>query len=103
VFFTDTASTMTILKFPQNPTEPPFFKDIREDGYHIFSLKNAKITNYYPNEFSDYPSVPIKELKVGDKVTSESFSGLVQVKIFVLMEAILIWKWNVLRMIVFRL
>jgi len=64
---------MTIIKFPSKQAEPPFFDDIVEDGYHIFSLKNAKIPNYYPNEFPAYPSVPIKDMKIGDKITVRVF------------------------------
>lgn len=64
---------MTIIKFPTDPNKSPFFKDITEEGYHIFSLKNAKIPNYYPNEFPDYSGVKLKKLKVGDKITVRVF------------------------------
>ena len=64
---------MTIIKFPQKQPYSPFFKDIIEFGYHIFSLKNAKIPNYYPNEFPDEPCVPLKDLKVGDVITVRVF------------------------------
>lgn len=64
---------MTILKFPSPSDQAPFFNDIVEDGYHIFSLKNAKIANYYPNEFPDYPGVSLKDLKVDDVITVRVF------------------------------
>ena len=64
---------MTILKFPLKQSNSPFFKDIIDEGYHIFSLKNAKIPNYYPNEFPDGPGVSLKDLKVGDVITVRAF------------------------------
>jgi len=64
---------MTILKFSQKQPDSPFFKDIKEEGYHIFSLKNAKKPDYYPNEFPDKPCVPLKDLKVGDVITVRVF------------------------------
>ena len=64
---------MTILKFPSKQPDPPFFQDIVEEGYHIYSLKNAKIPDYYPNEFPDYPGVLLKNLKVGDSITVRVF------------------------------
>lgn len=64
---------MTILKFPTKTENLPFFNDIVEEGYHIFSLKNARIPDYYPNEFPDYPGVSLKNLKVGDEITVRVF------------------------------
>ncbi len=64
---------MTILKFPPKQPGSSFFNDIKEDGYHIFSLKNANIANYYPNEFPDYPGVNIKDLQIGDEITVRVF------------------------------
>lgn len=64
---------MPIIKFPTSPNQSPFFKDIKEEGYHIFSLKNANKPNFYPNEFPDYPGVKLKKLKVGDKITVRVF------------------------------
>ena len=64
---------MTILKFPLKQSNSPFFKDIIDEGYHVFSLKNAKIPNYYPNEFPDEPCVPLTDLKVGDVITVRVF------------------------------
>ena len=55
---------MTILKLP------PFFKEILEEGFHVFNFRNAKIPNYYPNEFpKDYPGVKLKDLKKDDVIT----------------------------------
>jgi len=65
---------MTIIKFP-SPKQPKsgFFDEIEEDGYHVFSLKNAKIPGYYPNQFPDYPGVSISDLKIGDAITIRVF------------------------------
>jgi len=63
-----------IIKFPTNPDQSPFFKDIKEDRYHIFSLKNAKIPNYYTDEIpNDETGVEITDLKVGDTITVRVF------------------------------
>jgi hypothetical protein len=68
---------MTILNFPQKRTdEPPFFQEIREDGYHVYSLENAKKPNFYPAELPDYPGVPIKDLKENDIITIRVFFGI---------------------------
>jgi hypothetical protein len=64
---------MTIIQFPTDPEESPFFKDIVEDGYHIYSLKNAQIPDFYPNEFPDYSGVKRSELQVGDEITVRVF------------------------------
>ncbi|MFT5701468.1 MAG: hypothetical protein ACI8ZB_004363 [Desulforhopalus sp.] len=68
---------MTIIKFPENPSkEPPFFSDIRKDGYHIYSLKNAKKRGFYPSEIPDYPGVLLKDLKEDDTITIRVFFGI---------------------------
>ena len=65
---------MTILPFPKKQQDALFFKDILNDGYHIFSLKNAKIPNYYPDEIpDDETGVKITDLKVGDSVIVRVF------------------------------
>ena len=64
---------MTIIKFPSILEKTPFFKDIIEDGYHIFSLKNARVPDFYPNEFPDYSGVSLKDLQVGDEITVRVF------------------------------
>jgi len=64
---------MPIIKSPSNPDQSPFFQDILEEGYHIFSLENAKKPNFYPNEFPDYPGVSINDLKIGDTITVRVF------------------------------
>ena len=64
---------MTTPDFPSKQPDSPFFKDIIECGYHVFSLKNAKIPDYYPNDFPDYASVSLKDLKVGDVITVRVF------------------------------
>ena len=64
---------MPIIKFPTDPAQSPFFKDIIEEGYHIFSRQNAEKPNFYPNDFPDYPEVTIKDLEIGDKITVRVF------------------------------
>ena len=64
---------MTILKFPKQQKEPPFFKEVRKDGYHIFSRKNAKKPDYYPKELPDYPVINLKDLKEDDRITIRVF------------------------------
>jgi hypothetical protein len=68
---------MTIIKFPKNLSkEPPFFSDIKEDGYHIYSLENAKTPNFYPPELPDYPGVALKDLEEDDIITIRVFFGI---------------------------
>ena len=68
---------MAIINFSsQQANEPPFFKDIREDGYHIYNIKNAKKPNYYPPELPDYLGVALKELKEDDVITIRVFFGI---------------------------
>lgn len=68
---------MPIINFPQNPSqEPPFFSDVKEDGYHIYNLKNAKKPNYYPPELPIYPGVALKDLKEDDVITIRAFFGI---------------------------
>ena len=68
---------MAILKFPQKrKNEPPFFQEIREDGYHVYSLDNSKKSNFYPAELPDYPGVPIKDLKENAIITIRVFVGI---------------------------
>lgn len=62
-----------IIQFPTNPEDSQFFKDIIEDGYHIFSLKNAGIPDFYPNEFPDYAGENLNNLQVGDEITVRVF------------------------------
>ncbi len=64
---------MKVIKFPSQPDNDSFFKEIIEEGYHIFSLENAKNPNYYPNDFPDYPGVNVRNLKIGDVVTVRAF------------------------------
>ena len=64
---------MTIIQFPQKQPAPPFFSDIINEGYHIFSLMNAKKPDYYPNEFPDYPGVSVKDLQPDDIITIRVF------------------------------
>jgi len=65
---------MSIINFPQKqPKEPPFFSDIKEDGYHIYSIENASIPNFYPPELPDYPGVALKDLREDDTITIRVF------------------------------
>jgi hypothetical protein len=56
--------------------EPSFFSDIREEGYHVYSLKNAKKPNYYPPELPDYTGVALSDLKEDDFITIRVFFGI---------------------------
>ena len=68
---------MAIINFPKKPkNEPPFFKDIKEEGYHIYNLKNAQKPNYYPPELPDYPGVALKNLKEEDVIIIRVFFGI---------------------------
>jgi hypothetical protein len=51
----------------------PFFKDIIEDGYHVFNLENARVPGYYPHKFPMYPGVTLNDLYVGDVITIRAF------------------------------
>lgn len=62
-----------ILKFPSQNDSFPFFKEILENGYHVFSMENAKVPDYYPNKFPDYPGVDLQHLHIGDVVTIRVF------------------------------
>ena len=64
---------MKVLKFPSKTDNVPFFKEINEEEYHIFSFENPKNPNYYPNDFPDYPGVNLPDLKIGDVVTVRAF------------------------------
>jgi len=68
---------MSIIKFPKKTsTEPPFFSDIKVDGYHIYSLEKAKTPNFYPPELPDYPGVALKDLKEDDIISIRVFFGI---------------------------
>ena len=68
---------MPIINFPQKPDkEPPFFSEIKQDGYHIYSLKNANKPNYHPPELPQYPGVALKDLKEEDVITIRVFFGI---------------------------
>jgi len=62
-----------ILKLPAQNDRFPFFKEILENGYHVFSMENAKVPDYYPNKFPDYPGVDLQHLHIGDLVTIRVF------------------------------
>jgi len=69
---------MTIIQFPKkNPTnEPPFYSDIKKDGYHVYSRNNTKKPNFYPPELPDYSGVALKDLKEDDIITIRVFFGI---------------------------
>ena len=64
---------MPIINFPQKQPDSPFYEDIITEGYHVYSLKNAQIPNYYPDDFLDDKGISIKYLKVGDTITVRVF------------------------------
>lgn len=68
---------MSIIQFPQKqPTGPPFFSDIREDGYHVYNIENAKKPDFYPSELPEYSGVDLKDLREDDTITIRVFFGL---------------------------
>ncbi len=60
---------MARIRFPKTSAQSPFFKEIIEEGYHVFSRTNAKIQGFYPNKFPDYPGVKIQNLRPNDTIT----------------------------------
>lgn len=67
---------MKKVKSPSGKNVPAFINDIKEDGYHVFSLKNANIPNYYPAESPKYPGVCIRDLKIDDVISIRVFFGI---------------------------
>jgi hypothetical protein len=69
---------MTIIPFPpkKSANEPPFFSDIKKEGYHIYSLKNAKKPNFYAPELPNYAGVSLKDLKEDDIITIRVFFSI---------------------------
>ncbi len=53
--------------------DSPFFADVMEEGYHIFSLNHAKTPGFYPNQFPEYPGVKLSSLIIGDRITIRAF------------------------------
>ena len=67
---------MSIIKFPQKqPVDPPFFSDIREDGYHIYNILNAKKPDFYPTDLPEYTGVDFNALREDDIITIRVFFG----------------------------
>ena len=64
---------MPIVKIPKKPDMFPFFREILEHGYHVFSMEHAKLPDYYPNSFPDYPGVDLQNLRVGEVITIRVF------------------------------
>ncbi len=67
---------MAKRKSPPKTNDPPFLSDIEKDGYHIYSLLNAKTPGYYPPELPHYPGVNRDELRIDDVVTIRVFFGV---------------------------
>ena len=67
---------MRKVKSPSGKNEPAFLDDIKEDGYHVYSLKNAKVPNYYPPELPNYPGVSINSLEIDNIITIRIFFGI---------------------------
>ena len=67
---------MRKVKSPAGKNEPAFLDDIKEDGYHVYSLKNAKVPNYYPPELPNYPGVSINSLEIDNVITIRIFFGI---------------------------
>ena len=62
-----------ISPVPAHRTSLPFFREIVQKGYHVFSMENAKLPGFYPNAFPDYPGVDYQQLRVGDVITIRVF------------------------------
>jgi hypothetical protein len=67
---------MKKVESPSGKNEPAFIDDIKEDGYHVYSLKNAKIPNFYPPELPNYHGVSFNSLEIGDVITIRIFFGI---------------------------
>jgi hypothetical protein len=67
---------MKKVKSPSDKNEPAFIHDIKKDGYHVYSLKKAKIPNFYPPELPRYPGVSINSLEIEDVITIRIFFGI---------------------------
>ncbi len=65
-----------VLKLHIDGDNFPFFKEILENGYHVFSMENAQIPDYYPNKFPPYPGVDLQHLHIGEVVTIRVFFRL---------------------------
>ena len=64
---------MFFVKIQKKPDFLPFFREILEHGYHVFSLKRAKLPDYYPNTFPDCPGVALRNLRVGEVIFIRGF------------------------------
>lgn len=62
-----------ISPVPGHRTSLPFFREIVQKGYHVFSMENAKLPEYYPTAFPAYPGVDLRQLRVGDVITIRVF------------------------------
>ena len=62
-----------ILKFPTSNDSFHLYKEILENGYHVFSMEKARLPDYYPNRFPDYPGVDLQHLHIGEVITIRAF------------------------------
>lgn len=56
--------------------EPAFPGDVKEDGYHVYSLNNTKMPGYYPRELPNYTWVSLETLQAHDTFTNRVFFGI---------------------------
>jgi hypothetical protein len=47
--------------------------EVREKGYHIFSIDRNKTHNYYPGASNNYPGVSLNALSINDMITIKVF------------------------------
>jgi len=47
--------------------------EIKEAGYHIFSVYRQKTLNHYPGAFNNYPGVSFNTLSLNDMITIKVF------------------------------
>ena len=89
---------MPFVKIPKKPDMFPFFREILEHGYHVFSMEHAKLPDYYPNSFPDYPGVDLQNLRVGEVITIRVFFRVGAGATLAPTAACSILRWNISRM-----
>ena len=47
--------------------------EVKEKGYHIFSIDKNRIHNYYPGASNRYPGVSLNALSINDMITIKVF------------------------------
>ena len=50
-----------------------FYKQVVDEGFHIFGREYACQPGFYPNEFPSFPEYDTMDVNVGDRVTIRAF------------------------------